>query len=150
MKFFRLAEIRELNDLTQRSIAIKMQVSKSTYARWETLEQYIPLNRLNDFCNLFDCSMDYATNLSNVNKKTTTINKLDYILIGQRIKYTRKHFKLTQTNIADDLNTSHSTISAYENGKTIILTIFAIEICKKYKVSLDWLCGRSNEMFVKN
>ena len=40
------------------------------------------------------------------------------------------------------LNTTHSTISAYESGKTKLLTIFAIEIVKKYNISLDWLCGR--------
>lgn len=40
------------------------------------------------------------------------------------------------------LNTSHSTISAYENGKILILTSFAYSIAIKYNVSLDWLCGK--------
>ena len=49
---------------------------------------------------------------------------------------------LTQEELAKDLNTTHSTISAYESGKTLILTSFVYEIAIKYKLSLDWLCGK--------
>lgn len=139
----RLIEIRENNNLSQRDLASILNVSKSTYARWETQEQIIPLNRLVDFCNYFKVSMDYALNLSNENKYKKTISSLDRKLIGNNIKLIRKKFSLTQQNLADLLNTSHSTISAYEAGKTLILTIFAYQICLKYNISLDWLCGNN-------
>ena len=139
----RLIEIREDNNLSQRDLASILNVSKSTYARWETQEQIIPLNRLVDFCNYFKVSMDYALNLSNENKYKKTISSLDRKLIGNNIKLIRKKFSLTQQNLADLLNTSHSTISAYEAGKTLILTIFAYQICLKYNISLDWLCGNN-------
>ena len=139
----RLIEIREDNSLSQRDLASILNVSKSTYARWETQEQIIPLNRLVDFCNYFKVSMDYALNLSNENKYKKTINSLDRKLIGNNIKLIRKKFSLTQQNLADLLNTSHSTVSAYEAGKTLILTIFAYQICLKYNISLDWLCGNN-------
>ena len=139
----RLIEIREDNSLSQRDLASILNVSKSTYARWETQEQIIPLNRLVDFCNYFKVSMDYALNLSNENKYKKPISSLDRKLIGNNIKLIRKKFNLTQQNLADLLNTSHSTISAYESGKTLILTIFAYQICLKYNISLDWLCGNN-------
>lgn len=139
----RLIEIRENNNLSQRDLASILNVSKSTYARWETQEQIIPLNRLVDFCNYFKVSMDYALNLSNENKYKNPISSLDRKLIGNNIKLIRKKFSLTQQNLADLLNTSHSTISAYEAGKTLILTIFAYQICLKYNISLDWLCGNN-------
>ncbi len=139
----RLIEIREDNSLSQRDLASILNVSKSTYARWETQEQIIPLNRLVDFCNYFKVSMDYALNLSNENKYKKPISSLDRKLIGNNIKLIRKKFSLTQQNLADLLNTSHSTISAYEAGKTLILTIFAFQICLKYNISLDWLCGNN-------
>ena len=139
----RLIEIRENNNLSQRDLASILNVSKSTYARWETQEQIIPLNRLVDFCNYFKVSMDYALNLSNENKYKKTISSLDRKLIGNNIKLIRKKFSLTQQNLADLLNTSHSTISAYEAGKTLILTIFAYQICLKYNISLDWLCSNN-------
>ena len=49
---------------------------------------------------------------------------------------------ITQEELASTLNTTHSTISAYESGKTTILTAFAYEICKRYNISMDYLCGR--------
>lgn len=139
----RLIEIREDNSLSQRDLASILNISKSTYARWETQEQIIPLNRLVDYCNYFKVSMDYALNLSNENKYKKPIGSLDRKLIGNNIKLIRKKFSLTQQNLADLLNTSHSTISAYEAGKTLILTIFAYQICLKYNISLDWLCGNN-------
>lgn len=139
----RLIEIREDNSLSQRDLASILNISKSTYARWETQEQIIPLNRLVDYCNYFKVSMDYALNLSNENKYKKPISSLDRKLIGNNIKLIRKKFSLTQQNLADLLNTSHSTISAYEAGKTLILTIFAYQICLKYNISLDWLCGNN-------
>ena len=61
---------------------------------------------------------------------------------GQRLKEFRKSNEITQTELANILNTTQSTISAYESGKTTLLTAFALEIVNKYNISLDWLCGR--------
>ena len=55
----------------------------------------------------------------------------------------RKEKNITQEELASTLNTTHSTISAYESGKTTILTAFAYEICKRYNISMDYLCGRT-------
>lgn len=66
-------------------------------------------------------------------------------MIAERLKDIRKDNKLSQKDLAILLNTSQSTISAYEAGKTIILTVFALEIVKKYNISLDWLYGRKEK-----
>ena len=141
----RLREIRENNEISQRQLVKKLNISKSTYSRWETEEQIIPLTRLNDFCNIFNVSMDYVMKLSKTNKMTTNINKLDKKIIGSKVKKIRKENNLTQEDLALFLNTTHSTISAYESGKTLILTAFAIELCKKCNYSLDWLCDKIKE-----
>ena len=44
--------------------------------------------------------------------------------------------------LAKELGTTQSVIYGYENGKFLILTAFAYQICIKYNVSMDWLCGR--------
>ena len=56
----------------------------------------------------------------------------------------RNDNNLTLRNLANELNTTSSTISAYEADKTLILTAFAYQIAKKYKISLDWLVGKSD------
>ena len=63
--------------------------------------------------------------------------------IGKNIREFRKSNNLTQRQLADILNTTHSVIWAYETGKTMILTAFAYQMCKKFGLSMDWLCGRT-------
>ena len=138
----RLKEIRENNDMSQRSLREVLKVGKSTYSRWETGEQLIPLTRLNEFCNYFHVSMDYALGISKTDFKTKELKQLDKNKIGQNLKTIRKELDYTQEELAKLFNTTHSTISAYENGKTIILTAFALELCKRYGYSLDWICNK--------
>lgn len=86
--------------------------------------------------------MDYIVNLSKDKNYPKINDKINKKIIGERILYLRKKFNLSQNDLAKLLNTSHSTISAYENGKTLILTVFAYSIATKFEISLDWLCGR--------
>ena len=72
-----LTKIRENNDLSQRKLAVLLNVSKSTYDRWETQEQIIPLSRLNEFCNFFNVSMHYVIGISKKNFNTIKLNFLN-------------------------------------------------------------------------
>ena len=50
MKFERLKQIRETQELTQKELANILNVERSTYAGWETGKDTIPLRRLNKLC----------------------------------------------------------------------------------------------------
>ena len=141
---FRLNEIREKYDLSQRKTAIKLGISKSYYNYFESGERIIPLSRLNDFANLFHVDFDYILGLSEHNTITKELKTLDRKLIGTRIKEIRKKNKLTQNGLAQMLNTSQSTISSYEKGRTIILTAFLYEMCSKLDVSTNYIVGKTN------
>ena len=147
MDFKKLIMLRKKKDLSQREMASILNVSKSTYARWEIGEEIIPLKHLANFCKYFNVTMDYVLGLSkhndfnnyNYNKKIT---KLD---IGNNIKILRKKNNLSQSDLAKIFNTSQSTISAYENGHTLLLTIFAYQIAKEFNISIDSLCNLEKE-----
>lgn len=145
MILVKLKDLREEYDLTQLKMSEIMNVSKSNYARWETNESIIPLKHLNNLCNYFNVSMDYITGLSKEKNYIIINKKLNKELIGKRLKEFRENNNLTQEELAKQINTSHSTISAYESGKTMLLTAFAYDICKKYNISLDYLCGRTDK-----
>ena len=142
MYLTRLSLLREEKDLKQKDLARILGVNRVNISNWENNKEIIPLDKLNICANYFNTSFDYLTSLSDVKNFEPTICKLDKKLIGNRILELRKKYNLTQNNLAHLLNTSHSTISAYENGKTLILTAFAYQICLTYNESMDWLCGR--------
>lgn len=145
MILVKIKDLREEYDLTQLKMSEIMNVSKSNYARWETNESIIPLKHLINLCNYFNVSMDYITGLSKEKNYIIINKKLNKELIGKRLKEFRENNNLTQEELAKQINTSHSTISAYESGKTMLLTAFAYDICKKYNISLDYLCGRTDK-----
>lgn len=138
----RLRDIREEKELRQIDVAKILNVSQANYSRWENGTELIPLKKLTIFCNYFNVSMDYVIGITR-NNTSTGIHELNSKTIGNNLKTFRKKHGITQEELAIFLNTTHSTISAYESGKTTLLTAFAIQIVKKYHISLDWLCGRT-------
>ncbi len=138
----RLRDIREEKDLRQIDVAKILNVSQANYSRWENGIELIPLKKLTIFCNYFNVSMVYVIGITR-NNTSTGIHELNSKTIGNNLKEFRKKHGITQAELANFLNTTHSTISAYESGKTTLLTAFAIQIVKKYHISLDWLCGRT-------
>ncbi len=140
----RLFDLREYSDLYQKDIAKEIGVTQQTYSLWEKGTKIIPLKHLNTLCNYYKVSMDYVLSLSDERtyknmKYLTTLNKEE---IGKRIKKIREDHGMSYNDLAKELNTTKSTIYAYETGKTLILTAFAYQMCIKYKVSLDWLTGK--------
>jgi len=150
MDFSKIISLRKNQELSQRTMANLLNVSKSTYARWETGEEIIPLKHLVNLCNYFKVTMNYIFNLSSNND----FNKYDYTKkinkkeIGEKIKSIRKKENLTQYELALLFNTSQSTISAYESGKTLLLTTFAYQLSKKFNISLDSLCNLDKEVIL--
>ena len=142
MNFERLLFLREENDLTQEDMGKILNVSRVAISQWETGKEIIPLTKLNMYSNYFNVSLDYILQISNVKEYKIVNESIDPKIVGKRLLYIRHKFNITQDKLAKYLNTTHSTISAYESGKNLILTVFAYEIATKYKLSLDWLCGK--------
>ena len=149
MSFERLFLLRQSNGLTQDEMGEILGVKRVAVSQWENTKEIIPLDKLNTYSNYFMVSLDYITGLDDSKKEIKKI-KLNRNIIGKKLRLFRKELNLTQEDLANVLNTSHSTISAYESGKTMLLTAFAFQICVKYGVSLDWICGKSDVMYIKH
>lgn len=137
MNFERIIFIRESLDMSQRELADKLKVSKSTYARWETGERIIPLEHLVDLCNLAKISLDYAFFISNNRKELNKKIIINKKIIGNNLKKLRLSKNYSQEEMAELLNTSQSVVSEFENGITLIQTAFLYDICNKFNISAD-------------
>lgn len=140
MNFEKLSYIRD--ELTQKEMANILGVSRAVYSKWEIGASIIPLKHLFHFCNYFHISLDFALDLTKINKINSYKNEPNKKTIGNRLKMLRIQNGITQQELATTLHTTQSTISAYEKGETLLLTAFAYQIAKSYHVSMDWLCGR--------
>src|SRR5574344_164708 len=121
MMFKRLKDIREEYDLSQKDVAEILEVTQQNYSLWEIEEKIIPIKHLNKSCNHFKVSIDYVAGISNVRSYKEQNNNINKIIVGKRLKELRIKNNLTQMQLAKSLNTSLCTISAYENGKTLLL-----------------------------
>lgn len=59
--------------------------------------------------------------------------------IGSRIKKIRVEAELNQTEFAEKLNLSKSSISLAESDKTVLSKRVLIDICEKFNVNRTWL-----------
>ncbi len=138
----RLKSIRENRNLKQKDLANILDISESCYSRYENELDILPSIYLNILCHSLDISIDYLFNLTNKKIYNNIKKDINNILAGKRIKTFRKENGLTQTKLAEILNTVQPVIANYENGKHLIATPFLYAICKKYHVSADYLLGR--------
>lgn len=145
-----LKDIRTYFGLTQKEMSEILNVSRSTYAGWENSIDNIPLIKLNSFGNYFGISIDYLCGLTNI-KKYNIINKeINIKVVASNLKTIRTQHNDTQDKIAKIINTDRSNYSRYELGKNLILTSLIIDFAKYYRVSIDWLLGKTeNNMLEK-
>lgn len=148
---YRLKGVRIDNDLTQKNLAQKLNVSRSTYSGWENEDDNIPLYQFNNFCEIFNLSLDYVSKIINRRKNTTNKIKkqIDFKLIGQNLEIIRKENKITQKELAKIIGISEATYVNYKNGKTPIQTEILKKFAIYFNVSLDWLVGKSKNKKLK-
>lgn len=64
--FQRIRDLREDNDLTQNQIATLLNISQSTYSRYENGALDIPIQTLIKLANYYDTSIDYLVNMTDI------------------------------------------------------------------------------------
>lgn len=149
MIYERMKDIRTYFGNTQKELAGILGVSRSTYAGWENGLDAIILPKLNDFCNYYGLSLDYICGLTNTKKYDVINDKIDKSVLGNNLKETRTKNKHTQEKVANIINVDQSNYSKCELGKMYIHTYALIEFAKHYKVSIDWLCGKTKDSEIK-
>ena len=142
--------IREEQEITQSEVAKKLGVSRSSYGMWEQEHDFIPINRLNKFCNIFNVSIDYVLGFTTIKNYNVIRNELDKNIIKERLKNIRKENKITQEYLSENTKLTRSLISKYETGRNLIITASLINYCTFFNISADYLLGRIDEPITLN
>lgn len=70
--------------------------------------------------------------------------------IGERIRYLRKEvFKITQQELADEINISRSNMGNIETGEVSVTDRVIISICDKYMINEEWLRSGTGNIHIK-
>ncbi len=141
----KLKNIREEHNLKLREIDRILNFEIDTYSQFEREKTILPIKHLNVLCNYFNISIDYVFSFSNTKIYPKYIYEINRKKSGDRLKELRKEHKLTQKHLAEIIKSDNSKISKYEKGINIISTPFLYDICKKFKISADYLLGKIDE-----
>ena len=66
-------------------------------------------------------------------------------MYGQRLRMARKSAGMTLEEVAQKMNTTHTTISRYENENRKIDPDILMKFCRLYNVSADYILGFIDE-----
>ena len=141
----KLKELREYNNMSQYDIAKLLNIKRSSYNQFEQQYDIIPIKRLNEVANIFNCSIDYILGLTDQKCYSNLKIEIDKEISKERLRAWRKEKKLTQEKLAQILKTTQSVIVGFERGRNIIATPFLYTICNKYNISADYLLGKIDE-----
>lgn len=90
---------REMLDIKQKDIAELFNVHFSTVSGWETGKDTIPIERLVDYANHYNYSLDYLFGIKTYNEEYLPLT-LDLNLIAHNLKILRKKNNFTQEKLA--------------------------------------------------
>ena len=138
----RLKQTRERIGIKQKEIAYELNIKYNLYSEYESEYQIIPLKHLITVANILNVSIDYIFGFTDKPQYKNINKEIDKKNVGERLRNFRKENNLTQALLAESIHTVHQVIANYENGKFLIGLPFLNSLCKKYKISADYLLGR--------
>ena len=115
----KLKEVRLKKGYTQIKISEKLKITRGTYSLWELERDFIPLKRLNDFCNICHVSIDYVLNFSTKTNYSHPKTEIDILESAKRLRTIRKKHRHTQEYLAAKFKLDRSLISKYEKGRSL-------------------------------
>lgn len=140
-----LRNSRENMELKQKDVADFFGVHFSTVSGWETGKDTIPMERLIQYANEFNYSLDYLFGIISKNEDYYPLD-LDLELLATNLTELRLKNNCTQVLVAEKLNTNQSAYSHYENAINIIPTSFVFGLTKIYEpFSIDKLFARKKK-----
>lgn len=144
--FSKLKDIREDNDITQVQMSKYLNVKRSTYSQWELGSHIIPLNKLCEFADYFNYSIDYVLGLTKTKSTKILYKGLDLEILGNNIKKLRIKNGLSQEQLANTIGVTQTCIFRYEKALICITLPNLYKISKEFNITMSEICGKTNKI----
>ena len=141
MYYQNIKNLREDNDLTQKDVAEKLGIKRTTYTMWELGDVNFPIEKLVTIAELYNTNIEYLLDISKNSFPMTYKKDIDYSFIAYQLKKQRLELKKTQKEFANTLGVYQSSYSYYEDGQIRIPTDKLIKLATTYHISINKLCG---------
>lgn len=139
----KMEELRLDKGLKQKELAKILNVKTYRYSQWERGINDIPIDMCNNLVNFYGVSFDFLFGLIDHNMKTEN-KDIDFNLMCQRLYELRKEHNLTQKQLGLKVGFPQRTYANYESGKSKPTTFKIYYIALFYKVSIDYILGKSD------
>lgn len=137
----RLKKLRSKTNETQDAIARKIGISRAVYSHLENGRNEPDNETLIKLASHYNVTTDYLLGHLERNKNT---------MIGGKIKQLRKQHHLSQEDLASKIGVTQTTVTAWENNKSIPGADTLLFIADYFKVSADELLGRNTNYHTNN
>ncbi|ALU14495.1 HTH domain-containing protein [Eubacterium limosum] len=140
MEGSKIKELRKKHGLSQADLAKKLGTTTAAIGMWESGKRHPQRANLMKLAEIFNVSTDYLIGYIG---EPTPYSPSQKPNLGERLAELRKHFSVTQSQIATILEVDRSTIANYETSGITPPLDKLILLANFYGTSLDYLVGRT-------
>ena len=137
-----ISKIRTEKNLSQHDMEQILNLTLTAYKLYESNVRPMKIDELNKISNYFKISLNTLLGLSD-NLTEFGPFDLDYKYLKFSLKYVRKIHRVTQRELAKELNVSIPTIAHYEKHPESLKVDYLRAFALKFHVSVDYICGKT-------
>ncbi len=137
-----IAQIRTERGLSQREVAKRLKISLAVYKLYEANARAMKIDELNALSNYFKVSLNALLGITK-NIRTVHLLDIDYKYLRFSIRYVRKINRITQKDLAKDLQVSIATVAKFEKHPEYMTATYLRAFATRFHVSADYICGKT-------
>lgn len=138
--------LREERGLSQRELAEKIALSKSSINMYERGEREPGIETLKRIALFFNVDIDYLLGKSTIRRKSLKIGNIESRTIGKNIRSFREKMNMSQKELASLLGVKESFIINLEAGKCTLTKEQTFRICDIFHTTPDFINGTITEL----